>query len=248
MAKTVVPFRRPLKLGSRGSDVVAVKRALHKLNSYYHVKGSPWTPVYGPFLKVQMRRWQKKHMQTPGDGSYGQRTHAAFVRRNAFDAYGAWLMKSAEWQTPEEKKRDCIVRTAIYSSAQRSQIGYTQGPARWSGIDRRIKPPNVPPLADCSSLSTWCYWVADQEIGGVPDPNGLNWRSGFTGTMKMHGRKVTNPKPGDLALYGPGTGKHVTVYIGGGKCVSHGTSSGPLVLPVRYRSDLTEFRDYLGGI
>jgi hypothetical protein len=247
MASTVVPFRRQLKIGSVGSDVVAVKRALHKLGGYYIPRGRPITPLYGPLLKIQLRRWQKKHMKQPGDGSYGRRTHQAFLNRHAFDAYGAWLMKNADWRTPEERRREAVVRAAMFGAANTALIHYTQGPGRMSGVRGKVKPPNVPPFEDCSSFATWCYWLADQDVGAVADPNGLAYDGyGFTGTMIAHGQRTNAPRPGDLVFYGSGSiPSHVTIYIGHGKCVSHGSESGPKVLPVDYRRDRTQYRTYI---
>jgi cell wall-associated NlpC family hydrolase len=247
MTGIVVPFRRELKLGSTGTDVVAVKRALHKLGGYWLPRGHPITPVYGPFLKLQMRRWQKHHMKQPGDGSYGHRTHRAFLNRNAYDAYGAWLMKTADWQTPEQKRRGAVVRAALYGAANEPAIHYTQGSQRMSGVRGKVKPPSVPAWEDCSSFATWCYWLANDEVGEVPDPNGLDYDGyGFTGTMISHGWRVGSPEPGDLCFYGSGSiPSHVTIAIGAGKCVSHGAESGPKVLSVNYRGDLQQVRAYI---
>lgn len=245
MAKTVARFRRPLKLGSKGSDVVAVKRAARKLGGFR--TGPVISPVYGPLIKRWMRRWQKKHGLLGGDGSYGARTHAAFVKRNGFDAYGAWLLSKAEWKTPAEKRRDAVVRAALYGVANTAQIHYTQGPGRMSGVRGKVKPPLVPPFEDCSSFATWCYWLANEEVGGVPDPNGLGYNGyGFTGTQIAHGQRTGKPDDGDLVFYGHGSiPSHVTIYIGAGKCVSHGNETGPKVLDVDYRGDRQQVRRYI---
>jgi cell wall-associated NlpC family hydrolase len=94
---------------------------------------------------------------------------------------------------------------------------------------------------DCSSLATGCYFIA-----GLLDPNNLHYNGqGYTGTLAVHGKWVSVPEPGDLVLYGWGFPyHHVAIYVGGGRVVSHGSESGPLLLYTRYRSDLAMFRRY----
>src|ERR1044072_803501 len=86
----------------------------------------------------------------------------------------------------------------------------------------------------------------------LPDTvNGEAWIAGYTGTMLTHGTRVTsdsNVLPGDLALYGSGPpGKHVTICVGGGMVISHGSEEGPFKCKLRYREDLMEIRRYISS-
>jgi len=80
-------------------------------------------------------------------------------------------------------------------------------------------------------------------MAGLPDPNGLGYQTlGYTGTLLDHAQKagailtdVALAKPGDLIVYGPGTGEHVAVIVKAGKdplTVSHGDESGPQLMRV----------------
>ena len=93
---------------------------------------------------------------------------------------------------------------------------------------------------DCSSFATWCYRQA-----GAKDPNRVAYNgTGYTGTLVMYGKCVLIPRPGDIAIFGPGNGEHAAVVIAKGSnplLVSHGDSQGPVIIhasddprPVRY--------------
>jgi hypothetical protein len=124
------------------------------------------------------------------------------------------------------------------------EVHYTQGAARWSGIDQKKNLSSLFPFyGDCSSTATFILWRALTHVHkGVKDRvNGAAWKAGYTGTIASHGLHVlhdANIQVGDLILYGPGpTYEHVTVALGGGKCFSHGSEGGPYILPLDYRSD-----------
>ena len=53
--------------------------------------------------------------------------------------------------------------------------------------------------------------------------------------------------PGDLIFYGPswGSTSHVTINVGGGMCVSHGSEGGPYYTPYDYRTDIVGAISYL---
>lgn len=146
-----------------------------------------------------------------------------------------------------------VVRSAMLGHTHATEVHYTMGPRRWDGIANRCRAHlgRFPRFADCSAYVTWCIWDA---LGGPtagPDVvNGQFWRGGYTGTMKQNGRRVAgglaNAKPGDLVLYGPGTGKHVTIVVGRDKVVSHGSETGPHLVKPDYRPDVTEVRRYVG--
>lgn len=123
--------------------------------------------------------------------------------------------------------RDTIVAWAKWAAAHNDQIHYTQGPERMSGINH---PGKLPLNADCSSFVTLCYnWA------GAKDPNGTNYNhTGYTGTLLSHGKKIAlkDVLPGDVIVYGGGTGEHTALIVGyhGGDnpvTISHGQESDP---------------------
>lgn len=132
-------------------------------------------------------------------------------------------------------------------------VHYTQGDARWEGIDRKLRVVRheFPHHGDCSSTVTWLLWNALTHARGtlnVPDlVNGEGWHAGYTGTLADHGTRVHGASIlGDLILYGSGPPyEHVTMALGGGMCFSHGGEAGPFKLGVDYRSDRAQTRRYL---
>jgi hypothetical protein len=131
-------------------------------------------------------------------------------------------------------------------------VHYTQGPSRWEGINRRLRYADrrFPHNADCSSAYTWCLWNALTSVGGMDFRdvvNGSSWSTGYTGTMLSHGKPVSlsSLMPGDAILYGTGNGNHVVMYVGDGKCYSHGSEAGPFLLGYRYRNAVMGARRYI---
>ena len=130
----------------------------------------------------------------------------------------------------------------------RGVVHYTQGGARWQGINNELKAykGQYPRYADCSSLYTWALWNAFDHFGWPDNINGTGFRAGYTGTLLAHGKRVSSLLPGDAIIYGRGfPGTHVTMYVGNGMCFSHGSESGPHYLPVRYRGDVMQYRRYI---
>lgn len=217
----------------RGKDVFALQRALSKAGLR---KWGSFTYAFGDGTKRQVQKFQSR-VGLKADGVYGPETHAKLARY--YDAYGAWLMAQQRQKmllTPREK----IKNAAVFGYNNRAYIHYTQSSRRMYGVRNKIKPPMIPIYEDCSSYSTWTYYVA-----GVKDPNGFGYNGyGFTGTLALHGTRTYTPKVGDLALYGFYPYSHVTIYIGNGYCISHGNESGPQKLNVYYRN-VAQFRTYI---
>ena len=73
---------------------------------------------------------------------------------------------------------------------------------------------------------------------GAPNPNGTLYRGGRSGSLLQRGEavKVASASVGDIAFYGPSRSDigYVTVYVGNGRCVSHGQESGPMLYPLDY--------------
>jgi peptidoglycan hydrolase-like protein with peptidoglycan-binding domain len=235
-----VPFTRTLKRGARpGKDVIAVKRALIRKGALKGRLGAV-SGVYGVRARRAVKKFQRNHKLT-ADGQYGSRTHKALVNSKAFDAYGAHLMRRRVIEQNKQPTGHSVAEAALYA-ASRAPRHYTQDSRRWQPVNFPNWRKQMWWYGDCSSFATGCYKQA-----GAPDPNGMNYRAGYTGTLAQHGRKVASPQPGDLALCGPPpTYTHTFVYVGGGKGVSHGSEGGPYVCSANYRS-VTEWRRYPGG-
>lgn len=151
----------------------------------------------------------------------------------------------------QERKaaRERLVRWAKWGVAHEPQIHYTMSGKRsdWMYAAKPHTVPNLPLSTDCSGFVTMCYLLA-----GLDDPNGLGYkRLGYTGTLLDHCRLVTRKSAmaGDLVVYGPETGHHVTIIIGKQKgnriVVSHGQEAGPIIigeqLEERYQPSPTRF-------
>lgn len=155
--------------------------------------------------------------------------------------------------THRAQAKSRAVHAAYLGLRNASSLHYTQGAARWEGIDRRLnaRKGEFPKHADCSAFASWCLWNGLFVPFGVRDTvNGTRWRSGYTGTMVAHGKRVVHEKNiqwADLALYGDPFGRtgHVAVCVGGGKVISFGSEAGPFLLPLHYRSDLHQIRRYI---
>ena len=235
------PLRRNVKLGTTGPGALAVHRVCwHAGVRKRPVKG--FSRAIGVFGVTFIKRLQKK-LGLKQTGVYDLATHKAAAKKGYIKAYEAQLFTQVKLVTTESKRRSVIVSTAMFGYYNRGVIHYTQGPSRMMGVRYRLRPPKIPRWEDCSSFATWCYWVA-----GARDPNALGYNGqGYTGTQTNHGRRVSvaEMKPGDLVFYGRGHVSHVAIYVGKGKCVSHGSESGPVYVNTFYRSDLHHCRSYL---
>jgi len=103
---------------------------------------------------------------------------------------------------------------------------YSEGSNRMSAIG--VWPVKFPVTCDCSAFVTLCYWLS-----GAADPNGQNYdHEGYTGTLISHGHEIPagNVAPGDVVIYGPGTGWHTAIVVEGGRTpltVSMGQNGDP---------------------
>jgi len=138
--------------------------------------------------------------------------------------------------------RTAIVAWAKWAVDNKKQFNYTEGSQRMSAIG--VFPPKFPMFADCSAFVTWCYWVA-----GADDPNGQGYdHEGYTGTLLSHGTKIAlaDVQPGDVIVYGPGTGWHTALIVEAGPdplTISHGEQGDPSF--VRVSSDGRQPQTYL---
>lgn len=150
--------------------------------------------------------------------------------------------------------RSLISLAAKTMVQHKNEIHYSQGPDRWEGIAKKmsITRRQFPKRCDCSSTAQWMLWDAMARRYGVRDlVSHSNWTAGFTGSQYKNGKAVvhdSNMKIGDLIFYGDqggGIPEHVTVYVGGGKCFSHGSEGGPYILDIDYRGDRRMTRRYI---
>jgi hypothetical protein len=247
-----VPRCRGIRDGTRGVDVVAVKRGLSRAG---YIRWGNFTPVWGEFAVKATQEFQKDKGIKPLTGYYGSLTHAALVKSHrkgsrtefAFDAYSIALMRDQCAQLaemPEERIRAAIVAEAARLYAHRNEIVYSQ-----DRPFRLERPPFVPGELDCSGFVTVCHF-----IGGAPDPNGRDYDGhGYTGTLMSRGERCSQRdlEAGDLVFYGHTTNRkpafpvgsptHVAVYDGDGGVYSQGGPFPPPHIrmkrhPVNYRS------------
>jgi peptidoglycan hydrolase-like protein with peptidoglycan-binding domain len=107
--------------------------------------------------------------------------------------------------------RQDIVNWARWGVANNAGFTYSENADRMEGVH---KPGVTPCVCDCSAFVTYCYSWA-----GAPDPNGQNYDGqGYTGTLLSHGAPIAlhDVVPGDVIVYGPGTGDHTAVIVEAG--------------------------------
>ena len=228
--RKVVQFKRTLKKGARGPDVVAVKRAL-RVAKVYKIK--PATSQLGPKAVTAIRKFQKAN-KLKVDGVYGINTHRKLMRY--FDGYGALLMARApDPATMTTSIRQRILAEALWGYNNRGRIHYVQARPMRS----LRKGHSLPQSTDCSEFATTCYKRA-----GAIDPSGWLFNGyGNTDSQMRRGRQVSlsQAKIGDLVFYRG----HVAIYAGHGRVVSHGSEGGPYLVHIDYRGDRISIRSYL---
>jgi NlpC/P60 family len=169
---------------------------------------------------------------------------------DAFDAAAIRLARTGLNARDRIRARDLTIQAASLALRHASEIQYTWGPRRWDGIRRNRKAwrGEFPRFQDCSSFATWCLWNGLDHFGIRDVVNGQSWQAGFTGTMTSHGQRVTRNRlmRGDLLFYANAQRviNHVTIYIGGGMVISHGSEPGPRKLNMDYRP-VVEIRRYI---
>ncbi|MEA2154123.1 MAG: hypothetical protein QOE11_263 [Solirubrobacteraceae bacterium] len=155
------------------------------------------------------------------------------------------------------RARDRAVAAALLALHNAPQIHYTQGPARWEGINKKLNARlgQFPRNADCSSFATWCIWNGLHVGFGLGDlVNDARWSGGYTGTMLSNGKpveEISSVQRADCVIYGTGApGHHTAIVVGRAEdgtpmVVSHGSEPGPFYLPYNYRGDVMGFRRYV---
>jgi Putative peptidoglycan binding domain len=233
----IAPFVRLLRKGSKGPDVLAVQRAVRAAG----FRTAAATGTYGEGTDTAIRRFQKR-WKLEVDGIYGRRTHARLAHR--FDAYGLELLLKADEEAAPADKIGRAESAAMLLYNKRVWVRYTQGPSRMDGVRNRLRPPAFPRWEDCSSSCTWFAYCGEWD-----NPNGYSgWPPyGYTGTLVTNGRYSSTKRRGAFGFYGRGWPySHVVISVGNGdRVVSHGSDSGPYLLPWNYRSDFRMWRTYV---
>lgn len=203
----VVPFRGPLKLGSRGRAVIALKRALAHADCY------AWEPNFGrTFTPVLGRRAERAIVKfsriAPGVDETKVYTRAVHAKLAPY--YDPYSIRHLLHDTLDERQREAFMAEVMYLYNRRFQMRYTQA-RPWDGR----KPPGG---LDCSATGEWiCKWA------GLGSPSGYTgWGYGNTDTQLARFRalgrvreSIANAKPGDPKYYGRGWDpSHVAWYIG----------------------------------
>jgi cell wall-associated NlpC family hydrolase len=234
MAAPTVPLARPIILGTKGQDVIAVKRSLSRAG---YIKWDSFTDVAGQYCMESVHEFQSDH--GIDHAGYGPHTHAKLLETRkegsktewAWDSYSIGL-EHAEYvllhTSPEQRIRSAIVQAARNLYAHRYQIAYTQG--RPFALYNMGGP--VPTHLDCSGFVIDCYHAAGARC---PDYRRVYDGEGYTGTLLAGGKKVAdwrNLKAGDLVFYGYttnpkpafpyGSPTHVALYDGNGMVYSNG--------------------------
>ncbi len=206
-----------------GPDVKAVQ----KLLAPYHpgkVDGE-----YGPATAAAVRRAKLALGYPPAqvNGAAGELLVAYLQETKPLPSdFAARQEARAHDASKEITIREHVVANARWGIAHEPQIHYEQL-RPMEGLQAARK---LPLHTDCSGFSTLCYAWA-----GAPDPNGLGYDgSGYTGTLLRHMQRIPQNavQPGDLVVWGPGTGHHVALVLeseGNDPVLcSHGQEKGPL--------------------
>lgn len=168
-------------------------------------------------LKILQRRWK-----IPPSGIYGLRSHRALA--HAYSNQQIADLRYIRTTRIRAAKYAEISTITAHAKAYEGRMVYCNYGSLSSCGLRWSWPawPDVPRHTDCSGYASWVYYEA-----GLPDPNGLGYTGGFTGTLVRGGAPIKPNGPlhiGDLIFNGPSASNttHVSVYIGRGLSSGHG--------------------------
>ena len=217
-----------LKKGDKGERVKALQEALIRLGFLTGQPSSAFDAATQHALGKFQHLWE-----LPSQGVYDAATRTALGKALAGDKPPATNHKPPPPKKPPPPHppppqtgsvREKIVANAEWGIKNEPRIHY----AEVRPIPCLNEPNHLPLTTDCSGFATLCYKWA-----GAPDPNGLSYDGqGYTGTLlsHMHHIQQHEVEPGDLVVFGGGTGHHVCVVLdkGGSWLASHGSESGPI--------------------
>lgn len=231
MAITPPSTRRILHFGDQGVDVLAYQRAVRKtLHQLGLASTNRRSGLYGDGTLSDTLRLQRR-LRLDVDGKVGVFTWTAIDPQ--LDAYGKFLLRLKVPQPTPAGQRVAHEARVLATFAPRH---YTQARPYAGTLDAwRANG------GDCSGTAILIY-----KLAGLPDPNGTGYDgSGYTGSLDKRGVRVATADYGDLTFYGQTVSTHVTIAIGNGQCVSHGSEGGPYTLPINYRGDYLQTRRYV---
>lgn len=245
MASAICLLPRLLKRDMVGNDVYAMKRALSRAG---YGRGILITRKFGATALKRLVEFQTD-MGIMVDGEYGMQTHKKLAPY--YDAYGMKLMNDMYHRlhdAPTAVEKMVSAALEIYNYCKLTGLGtYTQSGLRMSIIRNRWRIPfrkGTHLYEDCSSSCKGICWEA-----GIPTPDGIPYEmcEGYTGTISLHGFRVSVPVLGAFGFYGSGHPyKHMTMCVriekSGLAYVFSWGSGLPKILPYNYRSDFNHWR------
>jgi len=232
MSAPSTPLARPIILGTKGKDVIAVKRALSRAG---YIDWTSFTTTAGTYFRDAVHAFQKDVKLAPA--GYGPRTHLALLNHHKKGSTTEWAWDSFSitlehevyvtlHTSPENLIRAGILQAARNIYAHRYSMNYSQA----RPFQRYIMGGAIPTELDCSGFVTDCY-----EAAGARNPNRRPYDGeGYTGTLLDGGGRTTRDKlkPGDLVFYGfttqiepafpYGSPTHVAIFVGDGTVYSNG--------------------------
>lgn len=224
----VVPFIRTLAVGTNGTAVKQMQRALVRAKIRPAKLGSSGS--FGTITERELVAFQKAKRIKPVTGIYGPKTHHQLQPYYDLTARRA-LQAVAHTRTVLAIQKRIVAATSL-AWKHRTSMAYSQS------ASRGFIPPSPlwPRATDCSGYVTWAFRSA-----GLPDPNGFAYSPvGYTGTLALHGTRVPANgalRTGDLVFYGGGFPYgHVAIVVNGFlRTVSSHGSPGIKVVRFDYR-------------
>ncbi len=203
-------YRKKLWFGYQTPDHSAGDKLLAYLNGT--LKPTPAMMKRAVAYRHKINGSGKKPIRKPTPADK-RAAHEAAVRASAVSAMHLLLAQTARVHYP---LHDVRTRT-IFKIATLAQLEQELFAGRLT--------------IDCSQSVTLIAHVA-----GAKDPNGGNFRAdGYTGTL-LHGCtgiSLAQARPGDLCVFGPGTGHHVVMVMQPGPdplMFSHGQEKDPIAI------------------
>lgn len=214
-----VPFLGPYHKGQCGPGVRIMEGALRHTKP--PIRKARASSCIGTATVHQIKLFQKRS-HLPQSGIYGSATHKYLSHAYTKQEREA-LIYIAQVRLVA-RRRTAIIKVTAHARAYQGFMTYCES-GSLSNCGRRFQWPawpDVPHHTDCSGYVTWVYYQS-----GLPDPNGLSYTGGYTGTLVNHGIAVQPGGPlhvGDLVFNGPSASNttHVAIYIGHGLTSGHG--------------------------
>lgn len=231
-ANLVMPFTRTISFGVGGQDVKGVKRAIWRANGLHLM---PFTPVFGPIAVRELQEFQHRH-GLMADGAVGPMTLHALAPY--FDQFAFLLYEGyAPGTNPVQAKRQRALAYLLWGYNDRASIYYMQ--FRPMTLMNDLE--HLPVSEDCST-----FYTKMAKYAGWVDPNGFGFDGiGNTSSLIAHGHWIVPAMAqiGDGIFYS--NPAHVGGYVGHDRIISLGSSAGPSLTSVHYRSDFAQARSYL---